>query len=139
MIEGPRSLVFEAYSSIEHLSRWWGPDGFSTTTRSFEFYVGGIWDFVMHGPDGTDYPNRIEWRDITPPERLVFMHGTGANDFDAFESTVLFAARGNTTEVTLRSLFNTREQRDELVARYHALEGAEQHLAKLADYIATIR
>ena len=40
------------------LSRWWGPEGFSTTTRAFEFRVGGEWDFVMHGPDGTDYQ---EW------------------------------------------------------------------------------
>lgn len=57
-IIAPRELVFEAFTQVRHLSRWWGPEGFSTTTRSFEFRVGGAWDFVMHGPDGTDYQ---EW------------------------------------------------------------------------------
>jgi len=52
VITAPRELVFEAFTQVRHLSRWWGPEGFSTTTRSFEFRVGGAWDFVMHGPGG---------------------------------------------------------------------------------------
>ena len=56
VIGAPRELVFEAFTRVRHLSRWWGPEGFTTTTRSFEFRVGGEWDFVMHGPDGTDIP-----------------------------------------------------------------------------------
>ena len=48
VISAPRELVFEAFTQVRHLSRWWGPEGFSTTTRSFEFRVGGAWDFVMH-------------------------------------------------------------------------------------------
>jgi uncharacterized protein YndB with AHSA1/START domain len=55
VIEAPRELVFEAFTEVRHLSRWWGPEGFTTTTHSFEFGVGGEWAFVMHGPDGTDY------------------------------------------------------------------------------------
>src|SRR5207245_2372910 len=55
VISAPRELVFEAFTEVRHLSRWWGPEGFTTTTRGFEFRVGGEWDFVMHGPDGTDY------------------------------------------------------------------------------------
>ena len=52
VIDAPRELVFEAFTEVQHLSRWWGPEGFSTTTQSFEFRVGGEWDFVMHGRDG---------------------------------------------------------------------------------------
>ncbi len=63
--------MFEAFTEVRHLSRWWGPEGFTTTTRSFEFRVGGEWDFVMHGPDGTDYPEWITWTDIAPPERIA--------------------------------------------------------------------
>ena len=54
VISAPRELVFEAFTDVRHLSRWWGPEGFTTTTRAFEFRVGGERDFVMHGPDGTD-------------------------------------------------------------------------------------
>src|SRR4029079_3485080 len=75
IIEGPRPLVFEAYTEPRHLAHWWGPNGFTTPTRALEFRPGGVWDFMMHGPDGTDYPNWIEWREIEPPERLVFLHG----------------------------------------------------------------
>ncbi len=46
VISAPRELVFEAFSELRHLSRWWGPEGFTTTTRAFEFRVGGEWDFV---------------------------------------------------------------------------------------------
>ena len=49
VIRAPRELVFEAFTEVRHLSRWWGPEGFTTTTRAFEFRVGAVWDFVMHG------------------------------------------------------------------------------------------
>ena len=68
VISAPRELVFEAFTEVRHLSRWWGPEGFTTTTRAFEFRVGGEWDFVMHGPDGTDYQEWICWTGIAPPE-----------------------------------------------------------------------
>ena len=41
LISAPRELVFEAFTEVRHLSRWWGPEGFTTTTRAFEFRVGG--------------------------------------------------------------------------------------------------
>ncbi len=40
VINAPRELVFEAFTEVRHLSRWWGPEGFTTTTRAFDFHVG---------------------------------------------------------------------------------------------------
>ena len=80
VISAPRELVFEAFTEVRHLSRWWGPEGFTTTTRAFEFRVGGEWDFVMHGPDGTDYPEWISWTEIAPPERIALVHGESRDD-----------------------------------------------------------
>ncbi|HZD23021.1 MAG TPA: SRPBCC family protein [Acidimicrobiia bacterium] len=134
-IAGPPDVVFAAYTQVRHLSRWWGPNGFSTTTHSFDFRLGGIWDFTMHGPDGTDYPNWIEYLEISPPERIVFRHGDSADDPKAHISTVTIAQRGDSSEVTLRSVFPTKAQRDEVVERYHAIEGAEQTLAALTAYV----
>src|SRR5512146_1078318 len=82
VIDAPRELVFEAFTEVRHLSRWWGPEGFSTTTRSFEFRVGGAWDFVLHGPDGTDYSEWISWTEIAPPERIALRHGESRGDPD---------------------------------------------------------
>jgi uncharacterized protein YndB with AHSA1/START domain len=137
-IEGPRRLVFEAFTDPKHLARWWGPNGFTTTTRAFEFRPGGVWDFIMHGPDGTDFPNWIEWREIVPPERLEYLHGESDDDPRAFASTVTLVERGTATEVTMRAVFKTKEQFDEVVERYGAIEGGQQHLGRLAAYIVTL-
>src|ERR1043165_5530511 len=96
-LDAPRELVFEAFTEVRHLSRWWGPRGFTTTTRAFEFRVGGVWDFVMHGPDGTDYQEWITWTEITPLERIALLHGESRDDPNAFESVVTFEAAGAQT------------------------------------------
>jgi hypothetical protein len=57
IINAPRELVWEAWTDPKHLEKWWGPNGFTTTTKEFDFRVGGVWRHVMHGPDGTNYPN----------------------------------------------------------------------------------
>jgi hypothetical protein len=59
--DAPRDLVFDAWTDPKHLAQWWGPNGFTTTTMSFDLRPGGVWRFVMHGPDGRDYQNRITW------------------------------------------------------------------------------
>jgi len=137
-IDAQRELVFEAFTEVRHLSHWWGPAGFTTTTRAFEFRVGGVWDFVMHGPDGTDYQEWISWTELTPPERIAMLHGESRDDPNAFESVVTFSGDGATTRVELRTVFPTKELRDEAVEKYHAIEGGEQTLGNLAAYVAEI-
>jgi len=137
-IGAPRELVFEAFTQVRHLSRWWGPEGFTTTTRSFEFRVGGEWDFVMHGPDGTAYQEWITWREIVPPERIALLHGESRDDPNAFESVLIFEPAGEQTRIVMRAVFPTRELRDEAVEKYHAIEGGEQTLRNLAAYVTEI-
>lgn len=136
IIDGPPHLVFEAYSDPKHLGQWWGPNGFTTTTHSFEFRPGGVWDFTMHGPDGTDYPNWIRWLEIVPPERIVLRHGTGSEDPDAFTSTISIVELDGRSEVTLHTVFATRAQRDEVVEQHNAIEGGKQTLGRLAAFVA---
>ena len=139
LISVPRELVFEAFTEVRHLSRWWGPEGFTTTTRAFEFCVGGEWDFVMHGPDGTDYQEWISWVEIAPPERIALRHGQFRDDPDTFESVITFTPDGSgETRIEMRTVFPSKELRDEAVERYHAIEGGRQTLSKLAAYVAEI-
>jgi uncharacterized protein YndB with AHSA1/START domain len=135
VIKAPRELVFEAFTEVRHLSRWWGPEGFTTTTRAFEFRVGGDWEFVMHGPDGTDYQEWIGWTEIAPAERIALRHGESRGDPNAFESVLTFASDGAATRIEMRTVFPTRELRDEAVERYHAIEGGRQTLSHLAAYV----
>ena len=138
VISAPRELVFEAFTEVRHLSQWWGPEGFSTTTSSFEFRVGGEWDFVMHGPDGTDYQEWISWTEIVPPERIALQHGESRGDPNAFESVLTFAPDGAATRIEMHTVFPTKELRDEAVEKYHAIEGGQQTLSNLAAYVTEI-
>ena len=141
VISAPRVLVFEAFTEVRHLSRWWGPEGFTTTTRAFEFRVGGVWDFVMHGPDGTDYQEWISWTEIAPPERIALLHGESRDDPNAFESVLMFepdGPDGRGTRIEMRTVFPTKELRDEAVEKYHAIEGGRQTLGNLAAYVTEV-
>ena len=135
VIDGPRHLVFRAWTEARHLARWFGPRGFTTTTNAFEFRPGGVWEFEMHGPDGTVYPNHIEWREIVFPELITFRQGGHENDPDAFESAVTFADRAGRTEITLRALLNSKAQRYYLAEHYRAVEGGRETLERLDGYV----
>ena len=134
-IGAPRELVFEAFTEVQHLSQWWGPDGFTTTTRSFEFQAGGTWDFVMHGPGAADYQEWITWTEIVPPQRIALRHGAFRDDPDAFDSVITFEPTDTGTRIVMRTVFPTQEIHDEAVEKYHAVEGGQQTLGNLAAYV----
>ena len=115
-----------------------GTGGFTTTTRAFEFRAGGEWDFVMHGPDGTDCTEWISWTEIAPPERIALLHGESRGDPNAFEPVLTFAPEGAATRIEMRTVFPARELRDEAAGKYHAIEGGQQTLSNLAAYVAGI-
>lgn len=135
-MEAPREAVFDAFTESRHLSHWWGPEGFTTTTESFEFRVGGEWIFVMHGPDGTDYTEWIRWTQLDPPARIALRHGAFRDDPEAFTSVLTFEPDGAGTRLEMRTVFPTRALRDEAVEKYHAVEAGGQTLDNLAAYVA---
>ena len=67
-------VIFAAISTPEILAKWWGPSGFSNTFNQFQFKPGGKWSFVMHGPDGSNYPNESEFIEIVVNEKVVIRH-----------------------------------------------------------------
>lgn len=138
VIDASRELVFQAFTEVRHLSQWWGPEGFTTTTRSFEFRIGGEWDFMMHGPDGTDYPEWITWTEIVPPERIAMLHGEYRGDPNAFESVLTFQPAGESTRIEMLTVFPTKELRDEAIEKRGAIEAGQQTLGNLAAYVARI-
>jgi uncharacterized protein YndB with AHSA1/START domain len=134
--DAPRALVFSAWTDPNHLAQWWGPFGFTTTTYSFDFRPGGIWRFVMHGPDGRDYQNRITFEEIVSPERIVYRHG-GGDDVEPvqFRQTVIFEDLGRRTRVTWRGDFPSAAQRNRVIKEYGADKGLAQCMARLGDFV----
>ena len=138
--DAPRDLVFKAFTDPAHLSQWWGPNGFTTTTHSFDFRPGGVWRFVMHGPDGRDYQNRVTYDEIVPPARIVYRH-SGGDDVEPvqFSQTLTFEDIGDgRTRLTWHGQFATAEARARVIKDYGADKGLVQTMARLADYVATI-
>ncbi|MBD2869315.1 SRPBCC family protein [Paenibacillus arenilitoris] len=133
----PRELVFDTWTNPGHLPKWWGPNGFTITVRAIDVRPGGVWRYVMHGPDGTDYDNKISYHEVVRPERLVYSHGDGEDD-EHFRVTVTFAEQGNGTTLTMRSLFKSAEELETAVNRYGAIEGAKQTFDRFAEQLATL-
>lgn len=132
IIDGPRSLVFEAFTDVAHLSEWWGQKGGTITTRSFEFRPGGVWDSTIQGPGGGGgYPNHVVWKEIVKPERIVWLYSMAKDDPNAVETILTLTDRGASTEVKLRLVFSSKAEREK-AAKYHAADGAKQTLDRLA-------
>jgi uncharacterized protein YndB with AHSA1/START domain len=138
LLDAPRERVFEVFTTADHLGRWWGPTGFSVTTFAFDFRVGGVWRFVMHGPDGQDYQNRLVFDVIEPPSRLLARHG-GGEDLEAVhhELRISLEDEGGRTRLVWRLVFPSVAERDHVVREFHAVEGGHQTIQRLADYLAS--
>jgi len=138
LISAPRELVFAAFSDAKHFGEWWGPNGFRTTVYEMDVRMGGVSRYMMHGPDGTDYPNKVEYIEVVKPEKLVYRHsndGELKKDPQCFHVTITFEAVQGKTLVTLRSLFPTAEQ-FEAAKQYGAVEGGQQTLARLDAFLS---
>lgn len=114
-VDGPRELVWRAWTEGERLARWFGPKGYEMFSVNMELAPGGAFHYGMHSPDGTDSWGKWVFEEIEPPERLVFV--SSASDADGrvlshpglsdFPVEVLGELRldeeGERTRMTLRS------------------------------------
>ena len=93
--DAPRDLIFKAFTDPKHIPNWWGPAYLTTVVEKMDVRPGGVWRFMMHGPDGTDYPNKVSFIEVERPARLVYLHGDDKQP-DQFHVTVtskLWAAK----------------------------------------------
>jgi uncharacterized protein YndB with AHSA1/START domain len=137
MLDAPRELAWQAMTDPRHVVQWWGPDGFTTTIQEMDVRPGGVWTHVMHGPDGTDYPNHSVFQEVVYPERIVFAHGgrkLGGPEAD-FIGTWTFETVGSQTRITIHMVFPTAQARDAVVREYGAIEGGRQTLERLAEHL----
>ena len=97
--------VFAAFSDPERLSRWWGPAGFTNTFSVCEFKNGGRWSFIMHGPDGRNYPNESVFEEIESPGRIVVRHVSEPK----FRLTIVLASSTAGTVVSWSQAFENSD------------------------------
>ena len=140
IVNAPRELVFDVWTIQEHVEKWWGPDGFTTTSKKFELKPEGVWLFTMHGPDGTDYPNKIVFMEIDRPSKLVYRHSDDEGvEPIRFHSEVTFEEENGKTLITMHMIMETAEMLTKVIEEYGAYEGAIQHLARMRDYLEALQ
>lgn len=137
IISAPRAKVWKVWTEPVHLEKWWGPTGFTITTKEIDVRTGGEWRFVMHGPDGTDYPNNIVFTEIVEPQRICHDHGSDDGTV-AFQAVITFEDLGDKTKLTMRSIFPTEEERMRVIKEHGAIEGGNQTIDKLEAHLLTL-
>ena len=140
VFDAPRELVFEAWTKEEHLSKWFGPKGFSTKTHECDVRAGGRWRFDMVADDGRVWPSRMVFLEVSPPELLVFDHGSDKDDDpQRFRMTITFDAQSDgKTVMTMRQLHPTKEQRNAGIG-FGAVELGYTTLDKLGEHLRSMR
>jgi len=139
VFDAPRELVWEAMANPEHVVNWWGPRGFTITMEKMEVREGGEWKYVMHGPDGAAYANHNIFTEVVKPERMVFLKAGerigGGTKVSAVSTWSFDVVEERKTRVTLRMVFESAEFRDKVVKEYNAVQGGNETLARLGDFL----
>jgi len=133
IVNAPRELVWKVWTDPEHIKNWWGPNGFTNTIFQMDVQPGGIWEFIMHGPDGTDYKNKSVYKEVVKYEKIVYDHVS-----PKFQFTVTFKEQGGKTLINIEMLFETPEVRDNVVRVFKADGGLKQNSYKVEGYLRRV-
>ena len=112
--DAPIEKVWDAWTDPKQKAKWWGPRGFSITTKSKDLKSGGQWIYTMHGPDGVDYPNVTTFFIVEPLKRLEYDHGANENQKALFRVNVLFSEDDGMTTMNMTMTFDSSEKAKEL-------------------------
>lgn len=134
-LDAPVELVWDAINKPEHISQWWGPDGFTITISEMDVRPGGKWNLVMHGPDGTDYPNQIIYKEVIEYKKLVLEYQTTPKHV----TTVELEAAGNKTLMKWHMTFESKDQLIQLVRDFQVDKGLEQNVEKWNRYLKALQ
>jgi uncharacterized protein YndB with AHSA1/START domain len=138
VFDAPRDLVFEAHTSCEHMSHWWGPRKYEVASCEIDFRPGGAWRIVHRGPEGEGPGFRGEFREIVPPERIVWTFEWEGMPGHVSVDTLTLEERDGKTTLTARSVFDTVEDRDGML-QSGMEEGAAETYDRLDEYLDVIR
>jgi uncharacterized protein YndB with AHSA1/START domain len=148
--DAPRDLVFTAWTEPERLAQWWGPKGFTMISTKVDLRPGGVFHYGMKSPDGHEMWGKFVYREITPPERMVFVisfsdenggvtrHPLSATWPLEVINTLTFSEHDGKTTLTLRGgpINATEEERATFKAGHSSMQqGFKGTFDQLAEYL----
>lgn len=134
LVDVPVKKVWDVWTKPEHISIWWGPDGFTNTIQIMNVVPNGEWLFIMHGPDGNNYPNKTIFREVIEHKRIVHEHFN-----PNFISIVEFEDQNDKTLIRWSKEYETKELFDLIEIQYKANEGFYQTVEKLTYYLSSMK
>jgi uncharacterized protein YndB with AHSA1/START domain len=138
VFDAPRDLVFEAHSSCEHMSNWWGPRKYEVASCEMDFRPGGTWR-IVHRADGEDDQGfHGEFREIVRPERIVWTFEWEGMPGHVSVETLTLEEQGGKTTVTATSVHDSQEDRDGML-QSGMEEGAAETYARLDEYLEVLK
>lgn len=134
----PRDLVFEAHSKCEHIEKWWGQRESPMSLCELDFRPGGKWRFVQKSPTGEEWGFRGEFKEIVPPEKIVWtFEFEGMPGHISVDTLTLTEEKGETT-LTAVTRFDSKEDRDGMLQS--GMEaGANETWDRLEEYLQTMK
>ncbi|HEY3993243.1 MAG TPA: SRPBCC domain-containing protein [Ktedonobacteraceae bacterium] len=109
----PRTLMFQVFTQPEHLKRWWAPQPYTIPTCTIDLRPGGIWHYCMRSPEGQEHWARSVYREIMPPEKLVYTstfadeHANPIEGIPEHLTTVTFTEEADKTSVIAHIQFTS--------------------------------
>ena len=144
IFDAPRELVFEAYSSCEHLKHWWGPKEWPMKECSIDFREGGKWHFCLRGPnEGDESWGLAIYQEIKEPEKIVYKDhfsdddGNINKDMPEMQITVELINQGGKTRLLSTTLFDSSETLEKTV-EMGAVEGMNSSLDRLEEHLKKV-
>jgi uncharacterized protein YndB with AHSA1/START domain len=130
-LDAPIQLVWQVWTTPEHLQKWWGPEGFRATIHRMDFKPGGEWDLTMHSPDGTDHEIRSVFREIVKYKRIVYEQLVNFR----YIATIEFEGSKDKTHIEWVMLFESSEYLIRTAREFGVDTGLTQTAEKLISYL----
>jgi uncharacterized protein YndB with AHSA1/START domain len=144
VFEAPRELVFNAFIDEKHLARWFGPEGWSTTTYKMEAKTGGEWFFCMRSEEGQESWGKAKYIEVNPHSKIVYTDWFADKDGNVMEGwpvatvSMEFIEEGAFTRLKNRTVYET-EKDLQAVLDMGVIEGAGSTWDQLEKYLEEIQ
>jgi uncharacterized protein YndB with AHSA1/START domain len=134
VVKAPRAVVFEAWTSCEHLPHWMlGPPGWTMPVCEIDLRPGGKSRLVWRKADGTEMEIGGTYHEVVPPERVVHSESWGP-EWPETRNTLVFTEEAGRTTVSLTLQYPSKEARDAAM-KTGATEGMSMGFDRLDAYL----
>jgi uncharacterized protein YndB with AHSA1/START domain len=138
VFDAPRDLVFEAHTSCDHMSNWWGPRKYDIASCEMDFRPGGKWRIVHRGPDGEEHGFHGEFREIVRPERITWTFEFEGMPGQVSVETLTLEEHDGKTTITATAVYDSVEARDGMIES--GMEsGAAESYDRLDEYLEVLK